>query len=147
MKKKFLLLAIFLTAILPVFSQQTKDAIIGLWYSPDKTQIIEIYVKNNFYYGKIHWLKNSISEGELRRDVYNENPNLRSRQLTGIDVFLKFEYRPGKEKWKSGEIYNFENGNTYNGKMRINSDGNLEVHGYWWFLSFLGSTKIYVGVK
>jgi uncharacterized protein (DUF2147 family) len=60
---------------------------------------------------------------------------------------LKFEYKVGRDKWKSGEIYNYKNGNTYNGKMRINSQGNLEVHGYWWFLSFLGSTKTYTKVK
>lgn len=147
MKKNLSIVILLLTTCLPLFSQNAKDAIIGLWYNEDKSQIIEIYLKNNFYYGKIHWIKNSVTNGELRRDVYNENPDLRSRQLTGIDIFLKFEYRPGKEKWKSGEIYNFENGNTYNGKMRINGEGNLEVHGYWWFLSFLGSTKIYTSVN
>jgi len=147
MKKSVCSILFFLAFTHVALAQHAKDAIVGLWYNEDKTEIIEIYIKNNFYYGKIHWLKNSVVSGELKRDVYNENPDLRSRPLTGIDVFLRFEYKPGSEKWKSGEIYNFENGNTYNGKLRMNEDGNLEVHGYWWFLSFLGSTKIYTSVK
>ena len=138
---------IFLIASLGLFAQNTKDEIIGLWYNEDKTEMIEIYIKGNYYFGKIHWLKNSTTNGEATRDVYNENPQLRSRVLTGIDVLLKFEYKIGRDKWKSGEIYNYSNGNTYNGKMRINNEGNLEVHGYWWFLSFLGSTKTYTKVK
>jgi|688.fasta_scaffold91262_2 uncharacterized protein (DUF2147 family) len=138
---------IFLIASLGLFAQNTKDEIIGLWYNEDKTEMIEIYIKDHYYYGKIHWLKNSTTNEEATRDVYNENPQYRSRVLTGIDVLLKFEYKVGRDKWKSGEIYNYKNGNTYNGKMRINSQGNLEVHGYWWFLSFLGSTKTYTKVK
>lgn len=141
------LVLVFLAGSISLFAQASKDEIIGLWYNEDKTEIIEIYTKGNFYYGKFHWLKNSSANGEAIRDIYNENPQLRSRVLTGIDVFIKFEYNIGREKWKSGEIYNYKNGNTYNGKMRINSKGELEVHGYWWILSFLGSTKIYSKVK
>lgn len=146
MKRIAFILFIFLSSV-QLYSQSTKDEILGLWFNEDKTEIIEIYTKGNYYYGKLHWLKNSSSNGEVIRDIYNENPQLRSRVLTGIDVLIKFEYKMGREKWKSGEIYNYENGNTYNGKMRINSNGELEVHGYWWFLSFLGSTKTYHKVK
>ena len=145
--KRIVLILLIITTGISIYAQNTKDEILGLWFNEDKTEIIEIYTKEGYYYAKLHWLKNSSSNGEVIRDVYNENPNLRSRVLTGIDVLIKFEYNIGREKWKSGEIYNFQNGNTYNGKMRINSNGDLEVHGYWWFLSFLGSTKIYHKVK
>ena len=146
MKNITFILILFLNCMVSI-AQATKDEILGLWYNEDKTEIIEIYTKDNYYYAKLHWLKNSQSGGESIRDVYNENPSLRSRVLTGIDILIKFEYNVSKEKWKSGEIYNYKNGNTYNGKMRINSEGELEVHGYWWILSFLGSTKTYHKVK
>lgn len=146
MKNFGIFLFLFLSSS-SVFSQTTKNEILGLWYNEDKSEIIEIYTKDNYYYGKIHWLLNNISDGEAIRDIYNEQAQLRNRLVLGIDVLVKFEYNVNKEKWKSGEIYNFKNGNTYNGKMRINSAGDLEVHGYWWILSFLGSTKTYHKVK
>jgi uncharacterized protein (DUF2147 family) len=37
----------------------TKDQIIGKWVNPDKTRKVEIFKKNELYFGKILWLKES----------------------------------------------------------------------------------------
>lgn len=42
--------------------------------------------------------------------------------------------------WKYGEIYNYKNGNTYTGKIRIEGD-ELRLTGYYGFFFFLAKTQ------
>lgn len=140
-------LILFFILYLPFtgLAQNKATGIEGLWLNDEKTQIIEIYQKSNKYFGKIHWTK-ADSENPMY-DINNDDPALRNRSIIGLDVLADFEYNPDRYKWKSGSIYNIDNGRTYNGKMRIDEEGNLKIHGYWWFFSFLGHTYTWTRVK
>lgn len=118
-----------------------QSGIFGKWINEENNCVVEIYSRNQKAYGKIIWLKDSVDVfGEIRRDVNNENPSLRSRRLSGIDVFMDLQY-DGSRKWADGQIYHFDSGNTYNLSIRLTSDGRLRAKGYWWWFSFLGRSE------
>lgn len=144
--KKFLHISVFLLISAAAFSQAA-NAIVGLWINETHDQVVEIYQKNGLYFGRIHWLKQPTTAGQPIRDVYNENPDLRNRTLVGVDILSNFMFDSSSNKWRSGNIYNVSNGNTYNGRLSINDEGKLEIHGYWWFLSFLGKTHTWARYK
>jgi len=130
-----------------VFSQNA-DKILGKWKNEKGDHIIEIYKNNDLYYGKIVWLKDSEKgRGDQRVDLKNPNTALENRKIIGIDYLLSFAYFTDRKVWKNGRIYNYETGNTYDGKITINSKGEIELTGYYGILWFLGRTKIYKKVN
>jgi hypothetical protein len=69
----------------------------GLWTNEAQDMRIQFYEKNNVIFGKLVWVKDSLDEnGEIRRDIYNENPKLRSRKIIGIDILTGLK---GKAQW------------------------------------------------
>lgn len=142
MKKSVLLIYILLFSI-NLFAQKA-DAILGNWINEKEDRIIEIYKNNDLYFGKITWLKDSEKgKGVNRLDLKNPNQLLEKRNIVGIDFLMIFSYFSERDVWKEGQIYNYETGNTYSGKMSINDDGELELTGYYGILWFLGRTKTY----
>jgi uncharacterized protein (DUF2147 family) len=120
-----------------------KEKILGYWMNDKRDIIIYIYEDiHRFFHGKIVWMQDSMDEyGSLRRDVMNNNARLRSRKLIGTNILYDYRYDADEKEWENGKIYNFENGNTYRGKMYINENGELRVRGHWWILWFLSRTK------
>ncbi|MBL4587640.1 MAG: DUF2147 domain-containing protein [Flavobacteriales bacterium] len=117
-----------------------QNEILGYWMDEDQERIIEIYESNEFYHGRIVWLKDSLDIfGQPLRDVMNDDPKLRSRKVLGLDMLT--DYRWDDDVWRKGDIYNYRSGNDYSGKMRINEDGDLRLKGYYSLLWFLGRTK------
>ena len=118
---------------------QTADDIIGEYWTDTKEGRIEIYRKDNTFFGKIIWRKEAI------RDSKNPNPDLRNRSVIGL-VFLKdFKYKKGK--WIDGTVYSIDNGNTYSGKLWLEKEGKiLKMRGYVGF-SLLGRTATLTRVK
>lgn len=145
MKKSIILIYLFFLSIIG-FSQSS-EAILGNWVNEKEDKIIEIYKNNDLYYGKVLWLKNSKKgKGIERLDLKNPNNLLQKRSIVGIDFLMIFSYFSERDVWKEGQIYNYETGNTYSGKMRINDDGELELTGYYGILWFLGRTKTFTRV-
>lgn len=122
------------------FAQTDAKAIEGYWLNEDKDYVVKVYEFDGEFFGKIVWLKDSLDMyGEPLRDVLNDMPHRRSKLVKGMDVLLNFVYESGA--WRSGNIYNYKTGNTYNAKMTINKEGELELTGYYGILFFLGKTK------
>ncbi|NNC96014.1 MAG: DUF2147 domain-containing protein [Chitinophagales bacterium] len=120
--------------------------ILNYWLTDTEEYIVQIYEENGVYKGKIVWLLNPLAmDGEARRDVMNNEPELRSRLLMGLDVLDGFEYDDGD--WRHGSVYNFKNGNDYNAHLKIDNDGNLRWTGYYGILFFLGKTKVWTPVS
>lgn len=137
---------ILLSILLLPFTLRAQDAdrILGLWQNESGDKVVEIYKKENRYFGRIHWLKEPKNpDGSWRRDIHNNDPSLRSRILLGIDVFKNFRFDPKDNEWDDGEIYSEYSGNTYNAKIWLNENGELKVRGYLGFLWFLGRTNTY----
>lgn len=127
------------------FQVNAQEEILGFWYNDDSTTIIEIYMDNGLYNGRVTWLKESLdTQGNSRLDVYNDNASLRSRELLGIDLIYGFQSI--NSFWRKGKIYDYKSGRTYNGKITLKNT-ELRLSGYYGILFFLGKTKTWYRVK
>lgn len=116
---------------------QTKaDAIIGVWLTQVKDAKIEIYKKDNLYYGKVVWIESPTDEnGKPKVDSKNPNKTAAKRPIMGMDIVTRMAYSNGE--WSGGKIYDPKSGDTYTCKIWLDN-GNLKVRGY---LGWLYDTK------
>ena len=129
MMKKIMILIGSLLSI-NSFAQKGPDAIVGKWMNvPKQNTIIEVYKSLGKYEGKISWTK---------------EPN--DKKPVGYVILRKLEYNPIKKIWENGEIKEPGSGVVYDARVKIKSDGLLEVHGYMGF-KFLGKKKSFRRVK
>ncbi|OJJ22522.1 hypothetical protein BKI52_07525 [marine bacterium AO1-C] len=105
------------------FGQSKSDAILGQYWINNKEGRIQIYKRNQCYYGKIVWRR------VPRKDSENPDPQLRSRRVLGITFLYNFTYDDGE--WIGGKVYNINNGRTYSGKLWLEDGGKtLKMRGY-----------------
>src|SRR5688500_10408837 len=99
---KFILLILFfapsITGPEPAFTLAKADDVIGIYWSPKKDGKIEIYKRNNKYYGK------TISGDNPRLDIHNPDPTLRKRNVIGLEFLKDFEF-DGDDEWEDGTVY------------------------------------------
>lgn len=115
------------------------DLIIGKYWSPKKDGQIEIYKKNNKYFGKIFWSQTP------SKDTKNPDANLRNRDLIGSDFLKEFIYEKDDKEWTGGTIYDPNNGKTYKAYMWMEGE-NLKVKGYIG-ISLIGRSELFERVK
>lgn len=121
-------------------SAQTKNDILGYWFDEKQETVVRIYEDDGLYFGKVVWIRDSLDVfGNQRRDVLNDEPELRARTVLGADMLIGFEW-DGQDAWRKGEIYYYQTGNDYNGKIYLD-EGKLKLKGYFSILFFLGRTK------
>lgn len=139
--KKTLNITLLTLLLATCATAQSKDAILGFWLDEKQETVVRIYEDNGLYFGKIEWIKDSLDLfGSNRRDVLNHDPQLRSRTVVGTDMLVGFEW-DGEDAWRKGEIYYYQTGNDYNGKIYLSEEGELKLKGYFSILFFLGRTK------
>ena len=102
-----------------------------------------MYKKNGKYFGRLIWG----IDLELQ-DEKNPDPNLRTRRLQGIDIFMNFEFNEEDQVWEEGKIYNSRDGNYYSAELwyEDNNKKVLKVRGFMG-LSIFGVTKDFLRVK
>ena len=64
---------------------------------------------------------------EGQRDVNNPDTDLRNRKTQGMRVLTGF--RLDRVQYRHGQIYESENGRSYDASLRLNRDGTLRVTG------------------
>lgn len=120
------------------------DAIVGQWYTDGKESVIEVYKKNNKYYGKIVWMEEPKNEdGTIKRDIENPDEDLRNRPLKGLEIMKGLEYDADDKEWKDGEIYDPENGKTYSCQAELDGRDVLALRGYLG-ISLIGRTTEWI---
>ena len=102
----------------------------GLWLTEGGKSHVELGPcehNEKWLCGRIVWLENP------KKDVKNKDESLRDRPLVGIDVVrdLKDE---GGGKWDDGEIYNPEDGKTYDSELVEIDATTVEVSGCVWII-------------
>jgi len=143
MKKKHFFVAILLLfwGFSPVFAQKDADKVVGLWLNEEKDGKVEIFKKNEKYFGKIN-TKSSPKEF----DDKNPDPKLQKRKLIGLEIMGNFVYE-GDHVWEDGYIYDPKNGKTYSCKMTLEKDGKtLNIRGYIG-VSMFGRTTVWTKVN
>jgi uncharacterized protein (DUF2147 family) len=126
-----------------------EDKVLGLWDTSEKDWKIEIFNCGSKYCGRIAWLKEPLYPadddggmgGRPIVDRENPNPNLRSRQLLGLQIMEGFTYI-GNNVWEKGTIYNPDNGKSYKSKMTLSALNRLEMRGFIG-IPLLGGTSIW----
>jgi uncharacterized protein (DUF2147 family) len=113
------------------------EEILGAWNNDDGLAKIEIFDCGGRYCGKIIWLKepnyppddNQGMGGKPRVDRENPDPALRTRPLMGLQIMEGFVFS-GNATWEKGHIYDPKSGNTYRGKITLDSPYRLFLKGY-----------------
>lgn len=101
------------------------DRIIGVWLNNKEEAQIEIYEKENKFFGKIVWLAEpNKKDGTPKTDLYNPNPELRNREIMGLDVIANLKDDNGE--WVGGKMYIAKKGHMVNCKMKL-SEGNEKL--------------------
>lgn len=123
------------------------DDIRGLWVDnrdADKRKVaVWIDDCGGSMCGRIYWLKKPMSaSGKPKRDQHNPDAALRDRPLCGLAILSGF--RPDKPRtWNSGQVYNPNDGRTYDSTLSLKDDGSLNVRGFVGF-SLFGKTVEWV---
>jgi uncharacterized protein (DUF2147 family) len=128
------------------------DDILGEWVTAGGGSRVEIFKKDQRYFGKIVALKEPNylpgeakgMDGKPRLDLHNPKESLHSRPLLGLELMKNFRFKDGK--WSDGKIYDPENGRTYKCKISLAKDGTLHVRGYVG-VSLLGRTTVWESAK
>lgn len=108
------------------------DKIIGKWLSEESDLKVEMYKKNNVYFGKVIWFACIPETPNMEdfKDTENPNPKLRNRKWLGMEVVENLLYN-GKHTWGNGTIYDPNSGRTYSAVVRLKDSNTLIVRGYW----------------
>ncbi|WP_435357309.1 DUF2147 domain-containing protein [Emticicia sp. SJ17W-69] len=117
---------------LRIVDNSASDKIIGKWLSEEHDLKVEMYKKNNFYFGKVIWFACIPETPNMEdfKDTENPNPKLRSRKWLGLEVVENLIYN-GKSTWENGTIYDPNSGRTYSAVVRLKDPNTLIVRGYW----------------
>jgi uncharacterized protein (DUF2147 family) len=118
------LITLFPIALLQVNLPSPKvkaDDVLGVYWSPKKDGKIEIYKRDNKYFGKTIW---AIKD---RKDTLNPDPKLRHIKIVGLEFLKNFIF--DEDEWVDGKVYDPESGNTYSCKMWL-ENGDIMLKGY-----------------
>jgi uncharacterized protein (DUF2147 family) len=127
-------------------SAENPDAIIGRWLVGSKKAHVEIFKKDNKYFGKIIWMTEpNDSQGKPKLDSKNPDPSLRSRPIVGLLILRGFNYDEDNT-WEDGKIYDPESGKDYSCELTLKDPNTLDVRGYIGF-SMIGRSDIWTRVK
>ncbi len=123
------------------------DNLNGTWTSKEKRDsLIEIYDCGEHLCGRIVSLTKPLDDdGNIRKDINNEDEPLRDRPLAGIEFLTGFTYDESKAAWHGGRIYNARDGKTYKSTM-VFKDGELKVRGFVG-ISLFGKSDVWVEVN
>lgn len=106
---------------------QAESSVLGYWETPEAESVVELRrcpSQPAKLCGHVEWL----SEGEPRTDVENPDPELRGREIVGLQFLSGFE-REEEGVWSGGEVYNPDDGRTYSGEIRQAGPDTLELEG------------------
>ena len=138
----FKILFLFIT----IFCQAQSDDILGIWLEEKKKSKIEVYKKDNSFFGKIIWLKEPLDEqGNIKLDKKNPNNSMRENPINGLVIMKDLKYKK-KGEWSDGEIYDARSGKTYSLEVYMKNVNKLDLRGYLGFTLF-GKTTTWTRVK
>ncbi|WP_207421290.1 DUF2147 domain-containing protein [Desertivirga brevis] len=139
MKATVLFCILLTTSAFKAFCQE-EDAILGTWISIRETEKIEIYKKDNKYFGKLIWLKDSVDKDQKPlKDTHNHDASLRGRSLIGVDILNDLSFAR-KNIWRGGSVYDTKSGRSYNCQVALPEPSKLNIRKYYG-LAIMGRTE------
>jgi uncharacterized protein (DUF2147 family) len=116
-----------LLALAGLAEAQSADAIAGLWLTGDGEGLVTIRVVDDALSGTIAGSTND--DDDRRFDDQNPDPDLRGRELLGLELFDGFRF-DGRDRWRDGTIYDPNSGKTYRCVITIVDETTIRVRGY-----------------
>jgi len=83
---------------------------------------------------------------DMATDYRNPDPALRTRKVIGMPLIWGFKKTADPNAFEDGQIYNGENGKTYNANISLQPDGKLRLRGYVGTPMF-GETQLWTRVN
>ncbi len=142
MKGSLMWLQAVLLSVAAVAWADDPEEVIGYWATQDS--ILEVARRGESLSMRVVAMENPVYlEGEphgppgaVRVDVNNPDPELRDRQIMGLELLSGYEF--ARNRWR-GKIYDPQSGNVYSSTMWV-EDSVLNMRGYIG-VSFLGRTQ------
>jgi uncharacterized protein (DUF2147 family) len=100
---------------------QDASKVAGVWQSQSGITRVKVAPCGNGLCGHVVWQKNP------SKDVYNPDPAKRERQIVGLQLVSNMK-PVGEGEW-SGAIYNYEDGKTYQGKVKVTNANAIQIGG------------------
>jgi len=101
---------------------------LGTWLSADGGTKVRITDCGGKLCGKVVWLSDPVgADGKPKLDRFNEDQSKRSRPLLGVTV-VQGMAPSGENKW-SGQIYNADDGKTYQAHVTVIDANAMNVQG------------------
>jgi len=102
---------------------------LGIWTSDDGGTKVKIINCSSKLCGTVIAVKQPIDPqtGNAKTDKHNPDPSRRSRPLLGLTV-LNGLMPSGPDEW-SGQIYNADDGHTYQASLKVESSSSAHVKG------------------
>lgn len=112
-----------------VAAAQAATPVAGTWLSADGGTKVRVSDCGGKLCGKVVWLNEPIdrSTGKPKTDKHNSDAAKRARPLLGVQVVQGMKPN-GDNKW-SGQIYNADDGKTYQANVTLVSDNAMRVQG------------------
>jgi uncharacterized protein (DUF2147 family) len=101
----------------------------GIWLTQAGDAKVRVSKCGGGICGVVVWLREPIdpATGKPQVDDKNHNPSLARRPIIGLPLFSGMR-ASGPNKW-SGQIYNADDGNTYESKISVAGPDTLRVEG------------------
>jgi uncharacterized protein (DUF2147 family) len=144
---KTLLVSGLLVSLFGFSSPRPDDRILGTWQSAAGDLRVAITERDGQYAGQIVWFACPPGTRPMEAYVDTENPNpaLRNRPWLGLTIVQMLRYR-GSNEWGGGSVYDPNSGRTYSAVVRLTTDHQLAVRGYW-KVQWLGKTMQFARVR
>jgi uncharacterized protein (DUF2147 family) len=118
MKARF---AFALAAMVSISAPAIAEDVTGTWLSQTGETRIRIAPCGGALCGTVVWQKTP------SKDVNNPDPSKQNRPVVGIQMISGMKQSaPGEY---AGQLYNFQDGKTYTGKLKIAGPGSLNLSG------------------
>lgn len=118
-----------LISISVIAGAQAMMPVTGTWLSSDGGTKVRVSECGGKLCGKVVWLNEPIDPdtGKPKTDKRNSDPAKRTRPLLGVPV-VNGMAPSGNNKW-AGEIYNADDGRTYQAYVTLVADNAMQVQG------------------
>ncbi len=103
------------------------DGILGVWLNAEQDGYIKIYKKAKTFEGIV---VGGVNPDDANRvDINNPDPARRNRSLLGLIILRGFDFN-GTNRWTGGQLYDPNNGKTYQGSLELIDGDKLALRGY-----------------
>ncbi len=100
---------------------QDASKVAGVWQSQSGVTRVKVTPCGAGLCGHVVWQKTP------QKDVHNPDPNKRERPVVGLQLVSNMK-PAGPNEW-SGAIYNYEDGQTYSGKVKVLGGNSIQIGG------------------